>query len=225
MTNFNEQTNIIPAPSRNFSMISMYLLAGLLVMVNPTSAKADEYYSDGDGLSMILNIASSFLIEDSRQRYSDDHRDQRRESRNNRSRNQGGYSDNRNRGNGYSGNRTSNRNYGERSSNRQGRHGVINNRNSFTTQPVRGGSSRRTRIIENPFPDRRVVGVTLTGIDNDVVHVEDVVAYPQRRRISHRGYTLSLYHPERHINTRGFMDYISVKAKRKEYFTVTFHYG
>ena len=178
MTNFNEQTNIIPAPSRNFSMISMYLLAGLLVMVNPTSAKADEYYSDGDGLS-----------------------------------------------NGYSGNRNSNRNYGERSSNRQGRHGVINNRNSFTTQPVRGGSSRRTRIIENPFPDRRVVGVTLTGIDNDVVHVEDVVAYPQRRRISHRGYTLSLYHPERHINTRGFMDYISVKAKRKEYFTVTFHYG
>jgi hypothetical protein len=95
---------------------------------------------------------------------------------------------------------------------------------SFTSQAIRGGSSRRTRVIDNPYPGRRVTGITLTGIDNDIVHVKDVIAYPGRYALSHRAYTLSAYHPERYVNARGYIDYISVQAKRKEYFTLTFHY-
>lgn len=95
---------------------------------------------------------------------------------------------------------------------------------SFTSEPVRGGSSRRTRIITNPYPSRPVTGVSFTGIEHDAVHINDVITYPRKRLISHRGYSLSLYHPSQFLNTRGYVDYISVKAKRKEYFTVTFHY-
>lgn len=95
---------------------------------------------------------------------------------------------------------------------------------SFTSEPIRGGSSRRTRIIENPYPNRPLTGVSFTGIDHDAVHINDVITYPRKRLISHTGYSLSLYHPSQFLNTRGYVDYISVKAKRKEYFTVTFHY-
>ncbi len=96
--------------------------------------------------------------------------------------------------------------------------------NSYTSPPLRGGSSRRTRIIENPYSDRLVTGITLTGIDDDIVHLKDLVAYPGRYFLSPLGYTLSAYHPPRHINAGSYIDYISVAAKRKEYFTVTFHY-
>ncbi|MFK7863590.1 MAG: hypothetical protein AB8B95_05105 [Pseudohongiellaceae bacterium] len=95
---------------------------------------------------------------------------------------------------------------------------------SYTSPPLRGGSSRRTRIIENPYSDRLVTGITLTGIDNDPVHIRDVVAYPGRQRLSPLRYSLSQYSPPRFINTYDYIDYISVAAKRKEYFTVTFHY-
>ncbi|PCJ25894.1 MAG: hypothetical protein COA96_06505 [SAR86 cluster bacterium] len=96
---------------------------------------------------------------------------------------------------------------------------------SFTSQPLRGGSSRRTRIIENPYSNRMVTGITLTGIDNEVVHIKNVIAYPERQLVSPLGYSLSAHHRERFINTRAYIDYISVQAKRKEYFTVTFHYN
>ena len=95
---------------------------------------------------------------------------------------------------------------------------------SFTSHPIRGGSSRRTRIIENPYSNRLVTGITLTGLDNDIVHIKDIIAYPARQFLSPLGYTLSIHHPQRFINTGHYIDYISVKAKRKEYFTVTFHY-
>jgi len=111
------------------------------------------------------------------------------------------------------------RGFSGRHSNRDGFGGV-----SFTSEPVRGGSSRRTRIIENPYPGRPVTGVSFTGIDHDAVHINDVITYPRRRLISHSGYSLSLYHPSQFLNTRGYVNYISVKAKRREYFTVTFHY-
>ena len=97
-------------------------------------------------------------------------------------------------------------------------------RASFTSEPVRGGSSRRTRIIANPYPNRPLTGISFAGIDHDAVHINDVITYPRKRLISHTGYSLSLYHPSRFLNARGYVDYISVKAKRKEYFTVTFHY-
>lgn len=111
------------------------------------------------------------------------------------------------------------RDFGGRHSSRDGYGGA-----SFTSEPIRGGSSRRTRIIENPYPNRPVSGISFTGIDHDAVHINDVITYPRKRLISHTGYSLSLYHPSRFLNTRGYVDYISVKAKRKEYFTVTFHY-
>lgn len=95
---------------------------------------------------------------------------------------------------------------------------------SYTSPPFRGGSSRRTRVIENPYSNRIVTGITLTGIDNHAVHIEDVISYPGRYLLSPLGYSLSQYHPPRYINTGHFIDYISVQAKRKEYFTVTFHY-
>ena len=184
------------------------------MLVNPVRAKADGYYSDGDGLSMILNIAAAVLMDDGRQRHVNDRRE---------------YDHNLSRSHNHSYNRNPNgynyRAYNRIHNARPERRGAFSRQNSFTSQPIRGGDSKRTRIIDNPYPDRRVVGITLTGIDNEVVHVEDVVSYPARRTISHRGYSLSLFHPERHINTRGHIDYISVKAKRREYFTVTFHYG
>ncbi len=62
------------------------------------------------------------------------------------------------------------------------------------------------------------------GIDHEAVHINDVITYPRKRVISRRGYSLSLYHPSAFLATRGYVDYISVKAKRREYFTVTFHY-
>lgn len=95
---------------------------------------------------------------------------------------------------------------------------------SFTSQPLRGGSSRRTRVIENPYSDRLVTGITLTGVDNRPVHIRDVVAYPGRQLLSPLAYSLSQFSPPRFINTYNYIDYISVAAKRKEYFTVTFHY-
>jgi len=106
-----------------------------------------------------------------------------------------------------------------RHANREGYDGA-----SFTSEAIRGGKSRRTRIIENPYPNRPVIGVSFTGIDHNAVHINDVITYPRKRLISRAGYSLSLYHPSRFLNTRGYVDYISVKAKRKEYFTVTFHY-
>ena len=69
-----------------------------------------------------------------------------------------------------------------------------------------------------------MTGITLTGIDNDIVNIKDVVSYPGRYFLSPLDYTLSQYLPERYINTGHHIDYISVAAKRKEYFTVTFHY-
>lgn len=95
---------------------------------------------------------------------------------------------------------------------------------SYTSPPLRGGSSRRTRIIENPYADRLVTGITLTGVDNRQVHIKDVAAYPGRYLLSPLAYSLSQYERPRFINTQNYIDYISVAAKRKEYFTVTFHY-
>ena len=174
------------------------------------SADTGGYRYDS-GLGQLLNLTAEYLlIADQANHYQARQRDRRRDRRNE-----------------YSGASRVDR-YGFANDQRRrarsgyGRRAIGSH--SFTSQPIRGGSSRRTRIIDNPYADRRVTGITLTGIDNDIVHVEDVVGYPGRYFISHRGYTLSGHHPERFINTNGYIDYISVKAKRKEYFTVTFHY-
>lgn len=95
---------------------------------------------------------------------------------------------------------------------------------SYTSPAIRGGSSRRTRVIENPYSQRLVTGITLNGIDNHSVHIKDVVGYPGRYFLSPLAYSLSAYEPARYINTHNYIDYISVAAKRREYFTVTFHY-
>lgn len=95
---------------------------------------------------------------------------------------------------------------------------------SYTSQPLRGGSSRRTRIIENPYAGRFVTGSTLTGINTNQVHIKDVVAYPGRFLLSPLAYSLSQYDRPRFINTQTYIDCISVAAKWKEFFTVTFHY-
>ncbi|PCH59243.1 MAG: hypothetical protein COC19_07355 [SAR86 cluster bacterium] len=95
---------------------------------------------------------------------------------------------------------------------------------TYTSEAIRGGSSRRTRIIENPYPHRVVTGITLNGISNREVHVRDVIAYPGRNRISHTGYSLSNFDSQAYLHVNQVIDHISVKAKRKQYFTVTFHY-
>lgn len=96
---------------------------------------------------------------------------------------------------------------------------------SYTSKPIRGGgSSRRTRVVYNPYPNRSVSGITFSGMDHDIVHIKNVIAYPRKKLISHRGYSLSLNHPDRFLTTRDYIDYISIQAKRREYFTVTFHY-
>ncbi len=177
--------------------------------VGSAAAFADHGRRDSDATALLLGIASSFGISNVVS-----HLDQDRRSR---SRYDRGYN--------YSIDRDSNRGrltpsrkHHESNSNR---HGFAA---SFTSAPIRGGSSRRTRIIENPYPGRPISGISFTGIDHDAVHINDVITYPRKRLISHRGYSLSLYHPSPFIGTRGYVDYISVKAKRKEYFTVTFHY-
>ena len=102
---------------------------------------------------------------------------------------------------------------------------VRNHRAAYTSEPVRGSRERRTRVIRNPFPHRYVTGITLTGLDDDYVHVRDLIAYPYKRPLSHQGFSLSNHHPEQYIPVQGYLlDYISIAAKKKNYFTATFHY-
>ncbi len=183
--------------------------AGLMFYSVPSSA--DGLFGD-DGLHLILGITAGYILNDRSARVYEADYPQRRDRRR-------GY---------HSGprDRSFNRNYNNRRFDRGFRPGPRNDFGpaSFTSEPIRGGSSRRTRIIVNPFSDRIVTGITLTGIDNNYVHIEDVISYPGRYLLSPLDYTLSAYQPPGYINTGHYIDYISVKAKRKEYFTVTFHY-
>jgi len=185
----------------NLTRATLISLATTLIL-GSSAAYGDHGRRNDDGEGLLLNVASAFLVTEAAQ-YAVLDRGQRslhgREYRRDRD--------------------NSARGFGGRHSSRDGYLGA-----SFTSDPVRGGSSRRTRIIENPYPNRPVTGVSFTGIDHDAVHINDVITYPRKRLISYTGYSLSLYHPSQFLNTRGYVDYISVKAKRKEYFTVTFHY-
>lgn len=185
----------------NLTRATLISLAAALIL-GSSAAYADHGRRNNDVENLLLNVASAFLDTEAAH-YAILDRDQRsrhgREYRRDRD--------------------NSARDFGGRHSNRDSYSGA-----SFTSEPVRGGNSRRTRIIENPYPNRAVTGVSFTGIDHDAVHINDVITYPRKRLISYRGYSLSLYHPSQFLNTRGYVDYISVKAKRKEYFTVTFHY-
>ena len=180
--------------------------SGLYLLLVATPALAnDDYYRGGDRLDLLLELTVDFLLHakqrpiilaDHRPRRRDHHLEYRQDYREPSRHDQNFAHAHRN-------------DYGFR---------------SHTSQPIRGGSSRRTRVIENPYSDRLVTGITLTGIDNDYIHVKDVIAYPARQYLSPLAYTLSRFHPPRFINTGHYIDYISVQAKRKEYFTVTFHY-
>lgn len=181
------------------SMIS----CALVLAFSSAAVRADDLYSDFSDIGLLLNIAAEAIIQDSLVELAQNDRRYRGERGYRRS--PGAHVSPKNR-RGFKG--SDRRGYGS----------------SYTSQPVRGGSSRRTRIIENPYSNRLVTGITLTGIDNDIVHIKDVISYPHRQLISPFSYTLSAYEPSRFINTRNYIDYISVQAKRKEYFTVTFHY-
>lgn len=185
----------------NLTRTTLITLAAALIL-GSSAAHADHGRRNNNVEDLLLNVASTFLVTEAvqhavldRERRSRHGREYRYE-RDNSARDFGGRHS---RGNRYDG-------------------------ASFTSEPIRGGSSRRTRIIENPYPNRPLTGVSFTGIEHDAVHINDVITYPRKRLISHTGYSLSLYHPSRFLNARGYVDYISVKAKRKEYFTVTFHY-
>ena len=103
---------------------------------------------------------------------------------------------------------------------------VRNHSNLYTSEPVRGSNERRTRVIRNPYPHRYVTGITLTGLDDDYVHVRDLIAYPYKRRLSDQGFSLSNHHPTQYVPVQGYLlDYISIAAKKKNYFTATFHYN
>ena len=185
----------------NFTRATPLFLATTLIL-GSSAAYADHGPRNNDVEDLLLNVASAFLVTQTTQHAT--------LVRNQRSRH--GHEYRRDRDNparGFSG----------RNSNRDGY-----SQTSFTSDSVRGGSSRRTRIIENPYPNRPVTGVSFTGIDHDAAHINDVIIYPRKRLISYTGYSLSLHHPSQFFNTREYVDYISVKAKRKEYFTVTFHY-
>ncbi|MFT5842632.1 MAG: hypothetical protein ACI80L_001420 [Pseudohongiellaceae bacterium] len=185
----------------NLTRATLLSLATTLIF-GSSAAYADHGLRSNDVEDLLLNVASAFLVTQAAQHAALD-RDQR--SRHGRE---------------YRGDRdNSARGFSGRHSNRDGY-----SQASFTSEPVRGGSSRRTRIVDNPHPNRAVTGVSFTGIDHDAVHINDVITYPRKRLISHTAYSLSLYHPSQYLDTRGYVDYISVKAKRKEYFTVTFHY-
>ncbi|MFT7470831.1 MAG: hypothetical protein ACI8XU_000724 [Kiritimatiellia bacterium] len=185
----------------NLTRATLLYLATTLIL-GSSAAYADHGRRSNDVEDLLLNVASAFLVTQAGQ-YAVLDRDQRTRY-----------------GRGYRRDRdNSTRGFGGRHSNRDGYSGA-----SFTSEPVRGGSSRRTRIVENPYPNRAVTGISFTGIDHDAVHINDVITYPRKRLISYTGYSLSLYHPSQFLNTRGYVDYISVKAKRKEYFTITFHY-
>ncbi len=180
------------------NLIRMTLLSlGIALILVTRTAYADHEQHSPDTADLLLGIAADFLAGDALSHAALDRpnrRDQRRDYRQGRE---------------FSGRHSDRQQYGGA---------------SYTSEPIRGGSSRRTRIIENPYPNRPVTGVSFTGIEHDAVHINDVITYPRERLISRAGYSLSLYHPSRFFPTRGYVDYISVKAKRKEYFTVTFHY-
>lgn len=172
------------------------------LILGSSAAYADHDRSDYRAEDFLLGIASALLVDDSVHPATLDGPQRSRHGR--------GY---------HQGRNDSARDFSGRHSNRDGYGGA-----SFTSEPIRGGSSRRTRIVENPYPNRPLTGISFTGIEHDAVHINDVITYPRKRLISRSGYSLSLYHPSRFLNARGYVDYISVKAKRKEYFTVTFHY-
>ncbi len=179
---------------------SLVLLVSSLCLISFAPAAA----ADDDGIGFLLNLSADYLIYNNQLEHV---RDDRRRRRGYHVRSYDNYNDSRRHGRNFG--FSDRADYGYR---------------SYTSQPMRGGSSRRTRIIENPYSDRIVTGITLTGIDNDFVHIKDVVSYPGRYFLSPLRYTLSRYLPARYINTGHYIDYISVAAKRKEYFTVTFHY-
>jgi hypothetical protein len=181
--------------------ISFFSMA-MVVVLGSSAAYADHGRRDLDSSDLLLGIASSYLASEVLGHTVSD--------RPHRSRYDRGYRPEHS---------NSARGYARGHSDRDRYRGA-----SYTSEPIRGGSSRRTRIIENPYPNRPVSGISFAGIEHDAVHINDVITYPRKRVISRGGYSLSLYHPSRFLNTRGYVDYISVKAKRKEYFTVTFHY-
>lgn len=188
-----------------FSNLALLVSSFWLISFAPATA------ADDAGIGFLLGLTADYLVYNNQFEHV---RDDRWRRRGHRVQTYNSYNDS----------RRHDRNFGY--SNREFRqpHRVDHGHRSYTSQPMRGGSSRRTRIIENPYSDRIVTGITLTGIDNDFVHVKDVVSYPGRYLLSPLRYTLSRHLPERYINTGHYIDYISVAAKRKEYFTVTFHY-
>jgi len=174
-------------------------LSAFLIIASGT-VYADHDNRNFDASDLLLGIATVYLASDAARDVAED--------RTVRSRRDRGYSHDL---------RNSSRSFGNRHDNGY-------SAKSVTSEPIRGGSSRRTRIVTNPYPNRALSGISFTGIDRGTVHINDVITYPRKRLISHRGYSLSLFEPSRFLSTRGYVDYISVKAKRKEYFTVTFHY-
>jgi len=176
------------------SLFSFTLISAVILIVSAPKAKADE-------LDFLFNLGAQYLLHEQDLQLAQYDRRSRRHGAEN------GYRESRRNRNGFA-----------RSDRRD------NGSHSYTSEPIRGGSSRRTRIVDNPYSNRIVTGITLTGIDNDIVHIKDVISYPHRRKISRRGISLSAYHPSRYTDTRSYVDYISIQAKRKEYFTVTFHY-
>jgi len=196
------------------TLIALGVLSGILFSM-PSHAGG---LFDDDDFQLLLGITAGYLANDHSFQVIDANFPRRRD------RHSGYHEENHNRY--YSGNHYSNRNYSNRHYDRGFRPGPrdIYGPASFTSEPIRGGSSRRTRVIANPYSNRVVTGITLTGIDNNYVHIKDVVGYPGRHLLSPLGYTLSAYEPPRFINTGHYIDYISVAAKRREYFTVTFHY-
>jgi hypothetical protein len=199
-----------------FALMTMALTAA---MTFASVGNADGLFGD-DGIDLIVGLTARYLLQDNSARIY-----------------QAGYPDRRDRNRGYHEGRDDRHRIGRRygRGNDRGYRGRYERgfsqtprreygHNSYTSEPIRGGSSRRTRIIANPYANRVVTGITLTGIDNDFVHIKDVVSYPGRYLVSPLDFTLSAYEPPRYINTGHYIDYISVAAKRKEYFTVTFHY-
>ncbi len=188
-----------------YSNLALLVSSVAIISFAPATTAGD------DGIGFLLDLTANYLLYDNHfERVSDDRRRRR------------GYHVETH--NDYSYSRRHGRNFGYSDRGIRQPHRADFGHRSYTSQPIRGGSSRRTRIIVNPYSDRIVTGITLTGIDSDIVHIKDVVSYPGRYIVGPLGYTLSGYLPERHINSGHYIDYISVAAKHRKYFTVTFHY-
>ena len=176
---------------------TLFFLSAFLI-IGSGKAYADNGYRNFDASDLLIGIATGYLVLDTARDFSED--------RIIRSRHDRGY---------YHDSRNSSRIF-------DNGHDNSYSRKSVTSEPIRGGSSRRTRLVTNPYPNRALRGISFTGIDRGAFHINDIITYPSKRLISRRGYSLSLFEPSQFLNTRGYVDYIALRQNERNILPLPF---